>query len=91
MGSKMGIYDRDWWRERYNKRTDHDEKKDSAWRRPASETDTRQSFQHVPHNPKNRPPDLPGVEWHWTVKLVAFGLVMTVLLVAAKHLGPLLR
>lgn len=88
----MGIYDRDWWRERYNERTGHDEKKDSAWRRPASEsTDTRKSFQRVPHNPKNRPPDLPGVEWHWTVKLLAFGLVMTVLLVAAKHFGPLLR
>ncbi|MFP3752257.1 hypothetical protein SB751_00045 [Cupriavidus sp. SIMBA_020] len=30
----MGIYDRDWWRDRYNKRQDFDEQKDATWRKP---------------------------------------------------------
>lgn len=39
----MGIYDRDWWRDRYNKRQDFDEAKDATWRRPKT----------PPKHPKN--------------------------------------
>lgn len=37
----MGIYDRDWWRERYNQRTNHDEKKDAEWRQPVPKAERR--------------------------------------------------
>lgn len=30
----MGIYDRDWWKERYNHRTAQNEKRDADWRKP---------------------------------------------------------
>lgn len=96
----MGIYDRDWWRERNNQRS---EGKESSWRRPASEQGDavkRATYNPRAHRvdpppsktqPGPQPPDIPGSEWHWTVKLIAFGLVMTLLLVAAKHIGPMLR
>lgn len=82
----MGVYDRDWWREHYNKH--HGGKKKQH---PENAENTRKAFKDVPHNPKSRPPDLPGADWHWTVKLIAFALAMTVFLVAAKHFIPMFK
>ncbi|MGO4414367.1 hypothetical protein AB4Z27_15540 [Cupriavidus sp. KB_39] len=95
----MGIYDRDWWRDRYNERTGRDESKDSAWRKPASgpkrsgtpPPSTNDSFQNVPHVPPRRPPDLPGANWHWTIKLLAFTWYATLMFLLAKYIAPLLR
>lgn len=29
--------------------------------------------------------DLPGVNWHWTVKLMAYGLTLLAILIAIRH------
>lgn len=78
----MGIYDRDWWRE-------HSKKHHGNKKKEEPPEDTQAAFQDVPHTPKRRPPDMPGVDWHWTVKLIAFALAMTVFLVLAKHIAPM--
>ncbi|WP_455155297.1 hypothetical protein [Cupriavidus campinensis] len=79
----MGVYDRDWWREHYNKH--------HGPQAQQPEQDTEAAFQHVAHQPKKRPPDMPGVDWHWTIKLLAFCGFATVMLILAKHIAPILR
>lgn len=101
----MGIYDRDWWRDRYNERTGTP-KKDAAWQRP--EKEGKQAAKSAVYNPREfradktdsprsdskkraSPPDLPGANAHWTVQLLALSALGTVLLIAAKYLAPLFR
>ncbi len=92
----MGVYDRDWWRERYNQRSG--DKKNDSWRRP--EKDSGRAAKDAAYNPRQfrsgkkdipprsepiaSPPDVPGADWHWTVKLVALGWCVMILYLAAK-------
>jgi len=90
----MGVYDRDWWRERYNQRTE----KKAGWRRPPEEgADAIKKATYNPRMfrssdgdapptraPQASPPDLPGSNWHWTVKLMALAWCATLLYLGAK-------
>ncbi|GAA7764767.1 hypothetical protein RN01_02190 [Cupriavidus sp. SHE] len=97
----MGIYDRDWWRDRYNQQSGKP-RKDAAWRRP--EKDGDRAAKAAVYNPRafraespknsrdgadqrNEPPELPGAQWHWTIKLLWMAGVGTVLLIIAKNYG----
>jgi hypothetical protein len=94
----MGVYDRDWWRERYNQRTGHKDKSDTSWRRP--DEDGKRAAKAAVYNPRQfraessntpvrsipneSPPDMPGSHWHWTVKLIAIGWIALIAYVLAK-------
>lgn len=94
----MGIYDRDWWRERHTGSTGNNDKKNESWRRP--EKDSHRAAKYATYNPRQfrsgnkdvpprsdpiaSAPDMPGSDWHWTVKLVVVGWCFMLLYLAAK-------
>ena len=83
----MGVYDRDWWRDRYNKQAKASE--DAAKRaiynpREFRGEKTPKAAASRPVQPPIAPPDLPGSGWHWSIKIVFLGWCAMLLYLAAK-------
>jgi len=85
----MGIWDRDWY---VQKLRQHDDYRERADTRRSKGKDTRDAI----YNPKEfrstmrntNPPqlrDLPGVNWHWTIKLIAFAFILLALLIVIRQ------
>jgi hypothetical protein len=82
----MGIYDRDWWK---RPREEQDEAvrkatyNPKAFRRDKPTTSAPTRLTEAPSGP----PDLPGADWHWTLKLMALGFSIAVLYMVYKWAG----
>lgn len=81
----MGIQDRDYYREWWQKKVGYIEK--ARFRLPASQDgrgtddDAAAGAEYLPP-----PPDPPGADWHWTLKLIFLLLAAVVILVFRKLL-----
>lgn len=85
-GSGMGIYDRDWWRRPENEQADAVKNatyNPKAFRGGAKNTNGPKTVTPAPSGP----PDLPGSDWHWTLKLLAFGWCVVLLYMLYKWAG----
>lgn len=77
----MGIYDRDWWRERYNKRNAWNEHRDANWRQPTT-----------PHQPPVGKPTTPPRPTGYQLKpspvaaILIWLFIFAVILTVAKAL-----
>lgn len=80
----MGIWDRDWYAEHLRKRDGYRERAD--FRRSKAPDGRDAPHQRTPRNTETgQLRDLPGVNWHWTIKLIAYGLTLLVILIVIRH------
>lgn len=82
----MGIQDRDWYIEELRRRMHY---RESAGFRRSKAPDSRDApfRQNSQDADGNRPGDLPGANWHWTVKLIALGWMLMMILMAIRYIG----
>lgn len=79
----MGIYDRDWWRERYNQRTGHNEKCDAKWRKPEQQPQQPKPTPHIQARPRRWSTTRPSPAG----AIILWGAIVSVILIIVKQLA----
>jgi len=85
----MGVQDRDWYIQKLRKRDNYREKAGTRRSQGKDERDAEyfpKPSREVPRNtgtPELR--DVPGVHWHWTVKVIVYGLALLATLIVIRQ------
>ncbi|MDE4920182.1 hypothetical protein ACUXAV_006119 [Cupriavidus metallidurans] len=78
----MGIYDRDWWRDRYNQRTAHNEKRDAKWRKPEQQPKQPKPAPHIQVRPRRTTTTSPSP----VGAIIVWTAVIAIVLIIVKQL-----
>jgi hypothetical protein len=82
----MGIQDRDWYIAELRRKLEYRER--AGFRRSKSQDDRDAPFHQTSKKiDGKRLGDLPGANWHWTVKLIAMGWVSVLIMMAMRYIG----
>lgn len=82
----MGIYDRDWWRERYNQRTSHNESRDAQWQQPTTKRPPKEPPEgEQPYTPTQRP-KRQGMKPSPVGAIIVWLAIFLAIFVSVKHI-----